>query len=643
MLEISLIIPTHGRPGHLKQCLSSVFSQDYPCSEYEVIVVLDGECRQTQEMLSELSGMHSNLRYVVQEKKGPAAARNLGIKLARARIIGLTDDDCVLGSDWIKNMIEAHDISSSHAAISGLTETKGNSAAVLVSQFLANGAMRIKIKGREEMIFFPTCNASYKAAVLKEECFSELFIFPAGEDLEHSWRLFKKGYRFSLRQDIRVLHDRSQGLYAFLKQAYMYGHGNYTVQRIHKDNPLLKEINTRGDISFMLGLMVNFVKIPRFSYILGKRLLSAHMCISQYKKFQIFVFFSLHKIMYILGNISGYIRMNKLGRGPAVETTGSPQQQIPLRPQTIILDLTHRCNLRCNICDIVHDAAINEFSTDEVKGLILQAIEWGVKEFVLSGGEPLMRQDNFAILDFTREKKYSLGILTNGIILDDKFIARLTPYLLCGSVSLNISLDALSPSIHDGIRGRQGCFEKTLKALQEISDLKKKHPQINLNILSIILNNNLQELHALAELAKSLGVNSIQFQPLLANNLIMKERSQTEYWVRPERLEALDQAIDRLILFKKDNPALVRNSERNLGLVKKYFRRQLSNEDVQCLYGEKTMLIANTGDVTTCFDCYGNIRRMPLKEIYLSREARKARKRARACDNPCLLPCFTDY
>ena len=116
-----------------------------------------------------------------------------------------------------------------------------------------------------------------------------------------------------------------------------------------------------------------------------------------------------------------------------------------------------------------------------------------------------------------------------------------------------------------------------------------------------------------------------------------------KYWLSQERLPLLDKAIAQLIEFKKQNLNLVRNSEDNLNLVKKYFRSALGPDEIRCLYADRTMLIANNGDVTTCFNCYGNARRGTLKEIYFSREAEMARRNALNCKTPCLLPCFTDY
>lgn len=638
-MDISVIIPTYNRQERLRQCLESLFKQDYLQENFEIIVVDDGLSDGTEDMFKDLSKEHPNLRYYSQKHKGPAAARNLGIREAKAEIIGFTDNDCILKSDWIRKMVEAHRLEDDVTAIGGLTKVNSHNIKAQVSQFLSDGAIKTNINGKPEIIFFPTCNVSFKKECLNVQ-FNELFPLPAGEDLEFFWKSFKKGNRFIYRQDIEILHDCHSSLKSFLKQAYMYGRGNYLVQYIHKDHPLLKEIKTRNNISFIFGLIINFIKIPRFSYLLGKRLIHSQNQFSLHERLQIYVYFALHKIMYLIGNVAELLRASKI-------TTVSLQENseeingISAKPEFIILDITHRCNLICNICEIRKDKPIEEFTTDEVKDLITQSFEWGVKEFVLSGGEPFVRDDIFEILDFLKEKSYHIGILTNGILLNDDFIKRSLPYLISNTVSLSISLDALTPDIHDDIRGAKGCFEMTFNGLKILYEYKKNYPNINFNVISIILNENLEELLPLANFLKSLNVNSIQFQPLLANNLMMKERSNViKYWIPQERLLLLDRVIDSLVEFKKQNFHLVRNSEDNLKWVKKYFRGLLTNDDVKCSYATKTMLIANNGDVTTCFDCYGNIREDNLRVIYNSKEAEHARKRVGICKNPCLLPCF---
>jgi MoaA/NifB/PqqE/SkfB family radical SAM enzyme/GT2 family glycosyltransferase len=617
-----------------------VFKQDYPQGKLEIIVVVDGGHSATEEMLKWLMVEHQNLRYTVQNKKGPAAARNLGASMASGEILGYTDDDCILDAGWVKNMVSAHRENSAIMAIGGATRVKDAASGALVSQFLANGAIKTWVDSKEEVVFFPTCNISYKRQLLEREKFDELFPLPAGEDLEYFWRLFKKGYRYLYNQEALVIHDRHTSARSFLKQAFMYGRGNFLVQHIHKDHPLLKEIRVENGAAFFWGELINLFKIPRFSFLLGRRLIRSSKDLSIYKKFQIYAYFTLHKIVYLMGNIAEYkrIKVDEAGlrRAQEIQAEGVP-------PEFVILDVTHRCNLKCNICEIRKDAPIKEFSTEEIKDLITQSKGWGVKEFVFSGGEPLIREDIFEALDFIKNKGYRAGILTNGVILSADFLNKLLPYLASGSLSLSISLDSLNPQIHDDIRGSAGCFEKTVFSLKALSEHKLSNPFINFNVISIILNENLEELTRMAEFFKSLGVNSIQFQPLMANNLIMKERSEkVKYWVPAERFEALDNAVDSLIGFKRVNPRLVRNSENNLRLVKKYFRGELSPSDIKCQQAKKTMLIAYNGDVTTCFDCYGNVRDESLKSIFYSYRADQAREKALLCRKPCLLPCFTD-
>jgi len=629
-MDISVVIPTYNRKLKLKACLDSLFAQTYAIGNFEIIVIDDDSADGTKNMLEALIKINSNLRYFIQSHKGPAAARNLGIQHARAELIGFTDSDCVLDKDWVKEMVQAHNLEKHIAAIGGVTEVDSYNIKAQVSQFLSDGAIETQINGETETIFFPTCNVSFKRQYLIGG-FNELFPLPAGEDLDFFWRLFKDGSRFSYKKNIKVFHDCHTDLFSFLKQAYMYGRGNYLVQYMHHNHPLLKEIKTKNNAVFILGSILNIFKIPRFSYILGRRLIKHLNRLSLQERFQVYVYFALHKINYLIGNIVEHFKVNKM---PGNKSS---------KPELIILDITHRCNLQCNICEIRKDKPIEEYTLKEINNIIVQAVDWQVNEFALSGGEPLLREDIFEILDFVKENKYHIGVLTNGVILSDYFIKRLLPYLIGGQLSLSISLDALTPSVHDEIRGVGGCFEKTEAAFRILSKLKNEYPGINFNSISIILNENLEELLDLAIFLKSLNVNSIQFQPLLSNNLVMKERKKgAKYWIPSDRLAVLDRTIDKLIEFKRGNPILVRNSENNLRLAKKYFRDCLTQNDVKCQYVTKTMLIANNGEVTTCFESYGNIRRKGLKEIYASKDSKKAKDKVGKCKHPCLLPCFCD-
>jgi len=451
---------------------------------------------------------------------------------------------------------------------------------------------------------------------------------------EYFWRLFKKGYGFLYREDIEVFHNRHTNLHSFLKQAYMYGRGNYLVQDVHKDHPLLKELKT-GKVSFWVATLINFIKIPRFSYLLGKRLIKENKIKNIYKKLSVYSYFVIHKIFYILGNITEFFRIK---REKAI------RRDKPFHiPHLLILDITHTCNLNCRICDIWQTSNTKkDIGTPNVKKALLQARELGIKEIAISGGEPLLRKDIFDIFNYARDLKIKhLGILTNGILIEES-IEKLKPYLLDNTISPVLSLDSLKAEIHNYVRNSNVAWQKVTKSLETLSLLKKEYPQINFNVITIILNQNLEELLDIANFIKNLGVNSLQFQALLSNNLRMAERTNSLFCVAKEKLPMLDKMIDKLIEFKKENLQFIKNSVENLSLIKKYYRGTITSANVKCLSAYETILISNLGECTTCFSCYGNIKKQNLGSILGGEKIIKAQETVKRCRWPCLLPCFCD-
>ncbi len=87
---VSVIIPTYNRERFVTKAVDSIFKQTY--RKFEVIVVDDGSTDNTQELLA---GYGEDIVCVRQKNRGPAAARNTGIKTARHDLIAFLDSD-----DW---------------------------------------------------------------------------------------------------------------------------------------------------------------------------------------------------------------------------------------------------------------------------------------------------------------------------------------------------------------------------------------------------------------------------------------------------------------------------------------------------------------------------------------------------------------
>jgi len=100
MLEFSVIVPTYKRPELLRSCLEAMAPerQGVAPDRYEVIVCDDEASEETRGVvLRSLAGAV----YTVGPRKGPAANRNHGARLAQGRWLVLTDDDCIPCAGWL--------------------------------------------------------------------------------------------------------------------------------------------------------------------------------------------------------------------------------------------------------------------------------------------------------------------------------------------------------------------------------------------------------------------------------------------------------------------------------------------------------------------------------------------------------------
>ncbi len=197
---ISVIIPAYNAEETIGQCLKALAGQSYPANLYEVIVVDDGSGDRTGSIVQ-----NHAVRYVRQENRGPAAARNKGVQEAKGEIILFTDSDCVPDINWIQEMIKPFD-QPEVAAVKGAYLTRQKSIVARFAQL--EFEERFEMLKKVSMIdMVDTYSAGFRRHIfLKMGGFDTSFPVANNEDTELSYRMSTLGYRMIFNPEAKVYH-----------------------------------------------------------------------------------------------------------------------------------------------------------------------------------------------------------------------------------------------------------------------------------------------------------------------------------------------------------------------------------------------------------------------------------------------------
>ncbi len=130
----------------------------------------------------------------------------------------------------------------------------------------------------------------------------------------------------------------------------------------------------------------------------------------------------------------------------------------------VVWNITRRCNLKCVHCyaHAGNQAGDDELTTAEGKGLIDDLAGFGVPVLLLSGGEPLVREDLPELAAYAVERGMRAVISTNGTLITPKTAEILKSI---GLSYVGISLDGME-AINDRFRGVSGAFNRALEGIR---------------------------------------------------------------------------------------------------------------------------------------------------------------------------------
>ncbi|MCX7897602.1 MAG: heme d1 biosynthesis radical SAM protein NirJ [Rhodocyclaceae bacterium] len=166
----------------------------------------------------------------------------------------------------------------------------------------------------------------------------------------------------------------------------------------------------------------------------------------------------------------------------------------------VIWNLIRRCNLACKHCYAV-SADVDfkgELAREEIFSVMEDLKRSHVPALILSGGEPLMRPDFFAIARHAKALGFYTALSTNGTLIDAPLAEEIADV---GFDYVGISLDGLEET-HDRFRRMPGAFRKSLSALRLCRDAGLK-----VGVRFTLTRENYADLSALLRLIDDEGID----------------------------------------------------------------------------------------------------------------------------------------
>lgn len=290
-------------------------------------------------------------------------------------------------------------------------------------------------------------------------------------------------------------------------------------------------------------------------------------------------------------------------------------------PYSIFFEVTNACNSNCLHCRThIGEFLPNEMSTRELMDILRQLSNMGVPFVTFTGGEPLLREDILAIMEYSGNLGLKALLATNGLLLTSKMIDQL---VAIPNFSIQISIDGSSPQVHDSFRGLKGSFERSLQAIKMC-----RKREMDISISMTLTKYNFKEVSEVINLGRQLKVPTIKLRRFVANgrgfeNLSLLDLSSEEmrnlvdFYLQKKKI-----LQDELVLILEQAPFAILSWKERIHLLQKAKKRICGG----CSAGNAICVIDPVGNVRPCPSLavnVGNVRDADLSTVWESSEILK--------------------
>ena len=309
----------------------------------------------------------------------------------------------------------------------------------------------------------------------------------------------------------------------------------------------------------------------------------------------------------------------------------------------LILNAHSRCNCRCVMCDIWKRDTTDQIRPQDLERHRASLEKLGVRQVVLTGGEPLLHNDLAALCSFFREQNIHLTLLTTGLLLHK----RAEEVASCFD-DIIVSLDG-PQDIHDSIRRVNGAYNLIHKG---VAAVRHYCPSIPITCRTTVQKANHRHLCETVDAARTLGLDSISFlaadltSEAFNRPLVWPGEKQSEIGLNLKETVALEEEIERLILEYEAgiNHGYIVESAAKLRKIPRRFREHLGEFSPQapiCNAPWVSAVVEVDGSVRPCFfhRTIGNIGCSTLEEVINGEAAQMFRQSLNMESNPTCQRC----
>lgn len=202
-------------------------------------------------------------------------------------------------------------------------------------------------------------------------------------------------------------------------------------------------------------------------------------------------------------------------------------------------ECTQRCNLKCRHCgsDCLNDASVPDMPADDflkVTGSIARVHNPADITVVLTGGEPLLRNDLASVGFSLRKQGFRWGMVTNGYMMTP---GRMNELLNAGLGAVTVSLDGLRDD-HNWLRGNPESYRRAIETIRLVA----RQPRLNSDVVTCV---NRRNIHTLSEIQDQLTETGIRNWRLFTISPIGRAAGEPDFQLTGEEFGILMEFIAR--------------------------------------------------------------------------------------------------